>query len=217
MATSYLDKLYESFGRLFVRNVNGKKPDESGNVSIDKSDITAILGYTPLQTAPVTSVDGKTGNVNLSGTYQAKGNYVTSVNGTEADANGNVTIEASASGRGVGRGGVNVHFSVASYNTYTVPSSGIITITCSCSSDGVDVYSNGAKLFTQSYTDRWQEDDGGDAGSGTTVYQAEFTIPVNANEVIGIVYKNKNYNRLYNGKYVERVPFSGSLMQLVVV
>ena len=177
----------------YVKTVNGASP-VGGNVTVDvtltKDKVTDALGYTPLETAPVTSVNGMTGEV---------------------------TIEDSASGRGVGRGGVNVHFSVASYNTYTVPSSGIITITCSCNSDGVDVYSNGAKLFTQSYTDRWQEDDGGDAGSGTTVYQAEFTIPVNANEVIGIVYKNKDYNRLYNGKYVERVPFSGSLMQLVVV
>ena len=177
----------------YVKTFNNVAP-VNGNVSVDialtKDKITNALGYTPLQTAPVTSVNGMTGEV---------------------------TIEASASGRGVGRGGVNVHFSVASYNTYTVPSSGIISIVCSCGSDGVDVYSNGTKLFTQPYTDSWNEDDGGDAGSGTLVYQAKFTIPVNANEAIGIVYKGKDYNRLYNGKYIERIPFSGSLMQLVVV
>ena len=34
MATSYLDKLYESFGKLFVRTINGQKPDDAGNVEI---------------------------------------------------------------------------------------------------------------------------------------------------------------------------------------
>ena len=66
MATSYLDKLYETFGKLFVRSVQGKKPDTAGNVSLVSSDITSILGYTPLQNAPVTSVNGQTGAVTVS-------------------------------------------------------------------------------------------------------------------------------------------------------
>ena len=79
MANSYLEKLYKSFGKLFVRTINGKKPDEAGNVSVD-------IG--------VSSVDGKTGAVTLSGVYQPKGNYltqapVTSVNGKT----GAVTID----------------------------------------------------------------------------------------------------------------------------
>lgn len=201
----------------FVSTVNGVEPDVDGDVSLKDSDIEKILGYTPLQEAPVTSVDGKKGDVNLSIKYQPKGNYVKSVNGSTADADGNVTVEASASGRGVGRGGVNIHFSVASYNTYTVPSSGIVSIGCECGSDGVDVYSNGTKLFTQPYTDTREEDNDDEAGTSTTVYLAKFTIPVTAGEDIGITYKGKNYNRLYNGKYVERISFDGSLMQLVVV
>ena len=42
MATSYLDKLYESFGKLFVRTINGQKPNDAGNVTISTSDSTKI-------------------------------------------------------------------------------------------------------------------------------------------------------------------------------
>lgn len=140
------------------------------------------------------------------------GDKVTSINGKT----GAVTIDTGI-GRGVGRGGLNVSFNVKSYNTYTVPSSGIISISCSCGHDGVDVYFDGTKLFTEPYTKTWQEDDGGEAGSGTTAYSTSFTIPVNANEVIGIVLKGKDYNRLHNNLYAERLPFNGTLMQLAVV
>lgn len=37
----------------------------SGTISVSKSNVTSALGYTPLQTAPVTSVNGKTGAVTL--------------------------------------------------------------------------------------------------------------------------------------------------------
>lgn len=80
----------------FVSSVNGVEPDPAGDVSLKDSDIEKILGYTPLQKAPVTSVDGKKGDVNLSLTYQPKGNYVKSVNGSVADASGNVTVDGSS-------------------------------------------------------------------------------------------------------------------------
>ena len=38
----------------------------SGTISLSKSNVTSALGYTPLQTAPVTSVNGKTGAVTIS-------------------------------------------------------------------------------------------------------------------------------------------------------
>ena len=79
MAKSYLDKLYESFGKLFVRTINGQKPDEAGGVSIDTGVMT---------------VDGKTGVVNLSNTYQPKGNYLTSAPVTSVNnKTGAVTID----------------------------------------------------------------------------------------------------------------------------
>lgn len=49
-----------------VRSVNGNSADEGGNVTLSKADITDSLGYTPLQTAPVTSVNGSTGAVTVS-------------------------------------------------------------------------------------------------------------------------------------------------------
>lgn len=49
-----------------VKSVNGTAADTNGNVTLTKADITDSLGYTPLQTAPVTSVNGKTGAVTLS-------------------------------------------------------------------------------------------------------------------------------------------------------
>lgn len=38
----------------------------SGTISLSKSNVTSALGYTPLQTAPVTSVNGMTGAVTIS-------------------------------------------------------------------------------------------------------------------------------------------------------
>lgn len=97
--------------------------NNSGTISVSQKNVTDALGYTPLQNAPVTSVDGKTGAIDLSGTYQPKGNYLTSapvtkvngqtgevtidvgvktVNGTAPDSNGNVTIEVSGGGGGEG-------------------------------------------------------------------------------------------------------------------
>ena len=49
-----------------VRSVNGTSAGTDGNVTLSKADITDSLGYTPLQTAPVTSVNGKTGAVTIS-------------------------------------------------------------------------------------------------------------------------------------------------------
>lgn len=69
MATSYLDKLYESFGKLFVRTINGQKPDEAGNVEIvvtggDSDGIPKIgdrgtlAGYnTPASTSSAVTID----------------------------------------------------------------------------------------------------------------------------------------------------------------
>ena len=55
----------------------------NGTISLTKGNVTSALGYTPLQNAPVTSVNGKTGAVTVNV-------GVTSVNGQTGD----VTIEA---------------------------------------------------------------------------------------------------------------------------
>lgn len=46
MATSYLEQLYQAFGKLFVRTINGQKPNEVGDVSvkIDTSNLVAKTG-----------------------------------------------------------------------------------------------------------------------------------------------------------------------------
>ena len=62
-----------------VRSVNGTAAGTDGNVTLTKADITDSLGYTPLQTAPVTSVNGKTGAVTITegGTSAYKIPYAT--------------------------------------------------------------------------------------------------------------------------------------------
>lgn len=34
MATSYLEQLYQAFGKLFVRTIEGQKPNEAGDVTL---------------------------------------------------------------------------------------------------------------------------------------------------------------------------------------
>ena len=54
-------------GKNVIRSINGSVADVNGNMVIllSKSDVTSALGYTPLQTAPVTSVNGQTGAVTI--------------------------------------------------------------------------------------------------------------------------------------------------------
>lgn len=204
----------------YVLKVNGSTPNSDGEITITTGNNEEILEAARKVTDVETDASvAEIGNLQVA-VARVESNLngvVRSVNGNVADVNGNVTVDVGGSGRGIGRGGLNISFNVASYNTYTIPSSGIATFGCSCNSDGVDVYIDGIKAFTQSPTDSWWEDEGGDTSSIVYYYTATFTMPVNANEVIGIVYKNKDYNRLYNGRYVERIQFSGSLMQLKVV
>ena len=61
----------------------------SGKISLSKNNVTNALGYTPLQTA-VKSINGQTGDVTLD-----LGGDVQSVDGVEADSNGNVALNAS--------------------------------------------------------------------------------------------------------------------------
>ena len=68
----------------------------SGTISVSKKNVTDALGFTPLQNAPVSSVNGQTGDVNIDV-------GVKTVNGTAPDASGNVTIEV-GSGGGTGDG-----------------------------------------------------------------------------------------------------------------
>lgn len=58
----------------------------NGTISITSSNVTGALGYTPLKNAPVTSVNGKTGAVTVDV-------GVKTVNGTQPDPDGNVTIQ----------------------------------------------------------------------------------------------------------------------------
>ena len=66
----------------YVKTVNNASP-VNGNVNVDialtKDKITSALGYTPLQTAPVTSVNGKTGavTIDVGGTTAYKIPYAT--------------------------------------------------------------------------------------------------------------------------------------------
>lgn len=137
MATSYLEKLYKTFGSLFVRTINGKKPDDAGDVAIDEclplsggtmnGSITfskaeaiyrdvnnswlRLCGGKTINSGAYLLLDGdeRVGNFRLC-TKSSGGasrslygdpsgnlmwdnkNIVRSVNGTTADASGNVTI-----------------------------------------------------------------------------------------------------------------------------
>jgi hypothetical protein len=93
---------YATIASLTITNTNVTNAQTTANqakTSADaslksKQDVLNALGYTPLGSAPVTSVDGQTGAVDLSETYQPKGDYVASVNGMT----GAVTIDMSGTG-----------------------------------------------------------------------------------------------------------------------
>lgn len=89
-----ISSTYATIASLTTTNTNVTNAQTTANqakTSADaslksKQDVVNALGYTPLESAPVTSVDGQTGAVDLSNAYQPKGNYltsapVTSVNG----------------------------------------------------------------------------------------------------------------------------------------
>ena len=65
----------DKLGYTPVKSVNGVNADAAGDVALTKADIVESLGYTPLQTAPVTSVNGKTGAVTISSIESANGAY----------------------------------------------------------------------------------------------------------------------------------------------
>lgn len=97
----------------------------SGTISLSKTNVTNALGYTPLQTAPVTSVDGKTGAVDLSATYQPKGNYLTSAPVTSVNGQtGDVTVDVGVTSFNGSKGAVTYTAPVTSVNGKT----GAVTI-----------------------------------------------------------------------------------------
>lgn len=97
----------------------------SGTISVSKKNVTDALGYTPLQTAPVTSVDGKTGAVDLSATYQPKGNYLTSAPVTSVNGKtGAVTVDVGVTSFNGQSGAVSYSAPVTSVNGKT----GAVTI-----------------------------------------------------------------------------------------
>lgn len=99
--------------------------NNSGTISVSKKNVTDALGYTPLQTAPVSSVDGKTGAVDLSGTYQPKGNYLTSAPVSSVNGKtGAVTIDVGVTSFNGSTGAVTYTAPVTSVNGKT----GAVTI-----------------------------------------------------------------------------------------
>ena len=99
--------------------------NNSGTISLSKTNVTNALGYTPLQNAPVTSVDGKTGAVDLSGTYQPKGNYLTSAPVTSVNGKtGAVTVDVGVTSFNGQSGAVSYSAPVTSVNGKT----GAVTI-----------------------------------------------------------------------------------------
>lgn len=125
----------------FVSGVNGKKPDEVGEVTLTAEDVGAV----PDTTVVVSSVNGiapTEGNVNV-GTVKtvngsapdASGNVnlpqvsgVTSVDGVGADSSGNVQLNAVKSVNGIAPtdGNVNVG-TVKNVNGYTPNEDGVIS------------------------------------------------------------------------------------------
>ena len=92
----------------------------SGTISVSKKNVTDALGYTPLQNAPVTSVDGKTGAVDLSATYQPKGNYLTSAPVTSVNGKtGAVTVDVGVTSFNGQSGAVSYSAPVTSVNGKT--------------------------------------------------------------------------------------------------
>lgn len=99
--------------------------NNSGTISVSKKNVTDALGYTPLQTAPVSSVDGKTGAIDLSGTYQPKGNYLTSAPVSSVNGKtGAVTIDVGVTSFNGSTGAVTYTAPVTSVNGKT----GAVTI-----------------------------------------------------------------------------------------
>ena len=124
------------------------------------------------------------------------------------------------SGKGVGRGGLNINFSLTyttAKNGYTVPASGIASFYCELGIDyrlKADVYIDGVKQFTLSPTGSYYNDDAGESDNGTDTYYVEFDMPVIANETIIITESNKTPTQ-NSGYYCKE--FSGTLMQLKVI
>ena len=92
----------------------------SGTISLTKSNVTSALGYTPLQTAPVTKVNGQTGDVTVDV-------GVTSFNGSK----GAVTYTAPVTSVNGKTGAVTIDTGVTSFNgktgavTYSAPVSSV--------------------------------------------------------------------------------------------
>lgn len=124
----------------FVSGVNGKKPDEGGEVTLTAEDVGAV----PDTTVVVSSVNGiapTDGNVNV-GTVKsvngsapdASGNVnlpkvsgVTSVDGVGADSSGNVQLNAVKTVNGIAPADGNVNVgTVKNVNGYTPDENGII-------------------------------------------------------------------------------------------
>lgn len=201
-----------------VQSVDGVEPDEDGNVQLNA--LTQVEVLEAAQRVTDVEVDPSVAMVEAiqTGLARVESNLdgvVRSVNGSTADASGNVTIDTGI-GRSVGRGGATISYSVSAKGEYTVPSSGLMSISVhgNCSQNGVDVYVNGVKLYTQPYTSSETVDEGGDTSQNYTYYYASFEMPVNAGEVIGIVSAGENYN--FNTNYY-RKGFSGQLKKLAVV
>ena len=140
--------------------------NNSGTISVSQKNVTDALGYTPLQNAPVTSVDGKTGAIDLSSTYQPKGNYLTSapvssVNGQTGAVTidtgvtsfngfkGAVTYTAPVTSVNGKTGAVNIDVGVKTVNGTAPDSSGNVTIEVSGgggSGDGIPKTGNRGTL-----------------------------------------------------------------------
>lgn len=81
MATSYLEQLYQAFGKLFVRTIEGQKPNEAGDVTL-------------------TTVVKKSGSRGQLAGYETSGT-ATTINASSPDSNqvgSNVTVANGSAG-----------------------------------------------------------------------------------------------------------------------
>ena len=181
--------------------------DTSGNTIIHMP-ITRAANVEDL-TATCLPLSG--GNVSGNLTVQGK-NVVRSVNGTSADASGNVTLTVSASGSSIGRDSTPISYSVAIKKGYTVAQAGLLWISCKDVNYGIDVYSGNTKLFTDTNTiTYWVSESGSDSG-GYYESMCNCLLPVNSGETIYVCEKGYSVSSTSNRK-----AFSGNLFALKVL
>ena len=200
-----------------VQSINGVEPDSSGNVLLDLGgDVQFVDGVEPDEEGNVAlnastreeilEAAKRVTDVEVDASVAVLENLQASVARVEANIN--------ISGRGIGRGGANIFYSVEKENGYAVPVSGILSVQADCTAKGLDIYSGNTLIYTQPYTSHWEEPSSSNANIMVDHYSATFSFPVNGGETIYIV--TNGFSPTTGNRYNCRA-FSGTLMQLVVI